>query len=282
MPPRNSVNPMDNPGKANADIASVLASTVPDNPQIKPPGPDLVHLPGGLVKENRTARTAQVRELTGEHEEQLARASQSLSPFHFVDTLLTCGVKQVGDYPEEDTKGLLKDMLVGDREFLVMEIRRATYGDDIHVEDWECPKCESKTNLDIPLDDIPLRKMNDPGSDTAFTVPLRRGKTAQVRLANGHDQVAIFENTKLVQAERDTILLSRCIISTTDTDGNEVSAIAWPTMALKMSIPDRKAILKQLADRQPGPRYNELTFEHKDCGEQVTLMIGIGDLFPDI
>jgi hypothetical protein len=273
--PRRAINPMDNPQRANAEIAELLAETQPNSPTITLPPSDLVTLPGGLQKGDKLIKTATVRELTGEHEEQLSRASQSANPFHFVDTLLKCGVARIGDYPEDQTEALLKDLLIGDREFLIMEIRRATYGDELDVDKWECPNCGNETKLHITMDEIPVKDL----ADTTFSVKLRKGKEALVRLANGHDQIAVFDNVKLTQAERDSILLSRCILHTTNDQGLEISAVAFPAMARKMSIPDRRAILDELSKRQPGPRYNEVKFDQQDCGEQVTLMIGIGDLF---
>src|ERR1017187_2024595 len=139
---RNAIDPMVNPSKSNADIAALLADTQPERPTITPPPSDLVTLPGGLWKNGKVVKQAVVRELTGEHEEQLSRASQSANPFHFVDTLLRCGVRTIGDYPEDQTEALLKDLLVGDREHLILEIRRATYGDELEVDKWECPNCK--------------------------------------------------------------------------------------------------------------------------------------------
>lgn len=274
-----ATNPMDDPHKANAELAKLLAETQSDIPEITLPPADLANLPGGLVKGNKVIKTATVRELTGEHEEALSRASQSMNPFHFLDTLLKCGVKQIGDLPEEKTETLLKDMLIGDREYLILEIRRATYGDEIEVENWVCPKCNGETTLKITLDEIPVKVVDDIESDLLFDVKLRKGRQAHVRLANGHDQTAMFENAKHTQAERDSILLSKTIQHVTDENGRETSAVVYPAMARQMSIPDRRSILNELAKRQPGPRYNEVRFTHNDCGEDVELVIGIGDLF---
>lgn len=271
-----AVNPMENPAKSNAEIAKLISDTTAPIPEISLPPDTLIELPGGLSRNGKTVRSAVVRELTGEHEERLARAAQSPSSFHFVDTLLACGTESIGD--EDDTAKMLRDILVGDREYLILEIRRVTYGSDLEFPGWVCPECESKTDLKITLDEIPLRRLEDM-ADTVFEVKLRKGKVARVRLANGHDQAAVFDDPKSTSAERDSILLSRCIISIADSRGRETSAVAFPRIAMQMSIPDRRAILDELAKRQPGPRYNDVKFEHQDCGAQVTLVIGLGDLF---
>src|ERR1700691_2436099 len=77
------VNPLDNPEKANAEIAALLEGSKSELPTISFPADDLVNLPGGLIKDGKIIRTALVRELNGSDEEALARASQSGNPFHF-------------------------------------------------------------------------------------------------------------------------------------------------------------------------------------------------------
>jgi hypothetical protein len=188
---------------------------------------------------------------------------------------------QFGDEPEANTKKLLKDLVVGDRDAVILFIRQATYGDDIIVPDWECPDCGNKTNLTIPISDITTKEINSP-SEYTFTVSLKNKRKALVRLANGHDQTALYDNAKLTQAERDTILLSRCVATLTDADGTEHSLAGMPSIARRMAIPDRRAILKAMADRQPGPRYFDISFKHEDCGKEAMINLGIGDLFLDL
>jgi len=49
-----------------------------------------------------------------------------------------------------------------------------------------------------------------------------------------------------------------------------------------MGVADRKKILKEVVKRQPGPKYDGVTFTHEDCGEEVSLLITVGDLFLDL
>jgi len=64
-----------------------------------------------------------------------------------------------------------------------------------------------------------------------------------------------------------------------DPNGTVHSLAGEPSLALKMGIADRRTILNEIAKRSPGPRYNEITFTHADCGKEVTLAIDLGDLF---
>jgi hypothetical protein len=273
----------ENASKAKAAIDQVLSESNP-MPDAEPPPDTRVQLPGGLVKGEDVISTAEVKELTGIDEEHLVRAAQSVpdNVFHFVNVLLECGVLRFGSEDAKETKRLLKTTLVGDRDALILGIRRATYGDDIDIEKWRCPECENESDLTIPLSDIPVREMKDPVNEVVFEVDLRKGRKAQVRLANGEDQLAVFENRRLTKAERDTMLLQRCLMSIIDADGTEhVTVGLGGSYARGMSIPDRHSILRALAEKQPGPQFNELKITHETCGKEVNLVIGIGDLFRD-
>lgn len=268
--------------KANADIAALLSDTS-KAPLIDFPPDDLVSLPGGLVKDSRITRTAIVRELTGEHEEILSRASQSVNPFrpnpfHFIDRLLRCGVVQIGDFPEEQTAELLKELLVGDREQLLLGIRRATYGEELDIEDWVCPKCGTAATLSMELSDIPVTEIKDPADEISFIIKLKKGSTARVRLATGEDQATIYEKD-LTEAQRETVLLSRCVITITSPTGVEQNVAGFPSLVLGMSVPDRHKILNELRTRQPGPKFDQVKYNCETCGEDVNVAVSIGHLF---
>lgn len=273
-------NPLDDPAKANAEIAALLEGSKSELPTISFPADDLVNLPGGLVRNGSVIKTALVRELNGSDEEALARASQSGNPFHFVDRLLRCGVVQIGETPATDE--LLNELLVGDREALILGIRNATYGDKLDVDNWRCTNCGTSADLSMALDNIPTESLEDPENEITFTVALRKGRVATVRLANGGDQTALYDKKDLTQAERESILLTRCVSVITESSGITQSVAAFPSMVLKMSIPDRHKILDELTKRQPGPKMDKISYKCDTCGEEVFVTVGIGDLFLDI
>lgn len=263
-------------------VEAALASTV-DDPTLDGPQDNIVTLHAGVKKKDLTITTVMVKELDGEDEEILARTAQTPTNniFHYIDVLLDQGVIRFGQEKPSATenKKYLKQALVGDRDAILLGIRRATYGNEIELTGWICPQCEESSDLTIPLEDIPIHEMDGP---PLFTVELRHGSKVEVRLANGSDQIAVFNDTKLNTAERDSLLLSRCLVSITDKDGNKRQAAgAAGSMARKLSVPDRHKILKELNDRQPGPRLRELEIEHDNCGKKVNLGVGIADLFPD-
>lgn len=273
---------LENPEAANAQIAALLEETnKADIPMVDLPADDLVQLPGGLIKNGKVIKTAIVKELTGEDEEALAKASQSLNPFHFIDRLLRCGVLQIGELPVSQKDILLKELLVGDREQLILGIRRATYGEKIDIDDWRCANCGNKASLSMELDDIPVTYLSNPVEEITFTVPLRKGGVAHVKLANGEDQAALFDKSDLTKAQQETVLLSRCVHKIVTSEGIEQNVAAFPSTVLKMSVPDRHAILDALRDRQPGPKYDEIKYTCESCGEEGMVAVGIGHLFLD-
>lgn len=274
------INPSDNPTKAAADINKILSET--EMPVIDLPADDTVTLPGGLIRKDQVIKTVTVKELTGADEEALAKASQSLSPFVFLDRLLKCGVVSIGDEATVENEKLLKQMIIGDREALLLGIRKATYGSQLDVDGWMCSNCGATEDLSMDLSDIPYITMADTRNDTEFDVPFRKGGYAKVRLATGADQLAMFEKNDLTRAQTETIMLSRCITTIVDPKGFEHNMAGFPSMARDMSIPDRHAVLKQLAKRQPGPKYDEVKYECPNCSTEVNVSVTLSNLFLEL
>ena len=268
------------PAKTNAEINSVVSGG--GAPEIEDAPDDLVSLPGGLVKGNKVYRTAQVRELNGSDEEALSRALKSGSVYHFMDTLIERGTISVGDFKAD--REVVKALLIGDRDELALAIRRMTYGDEIDIERWICPACGAQSDINFTLtpDVIERRTLKDPAEEQVFEVSLRKGAKAVVRLPTGADQDALFEDPNWTTAQRNTILISRCVMTYTDPDGHDFNMAAFPSISLKLSIPDRQKIIKEITERQPGPRYNEVKFTHAECQNEVILALGVRDLFRDL
>lgn len=268
-----------NPAQTNSEINAVIAGV--NAPEIDPAPDDSVRLPGGLLRKGKLIRTATVRELNGSDEEALSRALKSGSAFRFMDTLIDRGTVSVGH--EDADRELLKSMLIGDRDELALAIRVATYGYDIDIERWICPACGKQSDIGFTLtDDVIERKTLDPDDNGVFEIALRKGAKAVVRLPNGADQDAMFADESWTPAQRNTVLISRCVQTYTDPSGQPFNMAAFPSMSLKLSIPDRQKIIQEVTERQPGPRYNEVKFKHEECQNEVILALGVMDLFRDL
>lgn len=273
-------NPLSNPGAANAAIAAVMAQdSQVEKPVIALPASGSFRLPGGFVAGTDFSNVrydAEVRELTGADEEAITKARQ-VGIGKFISAILACGTVSIGD--QKASPALLGNLLLGDRDLILLEIRRATYGDEIVWDRFSCPFCLEEFRLSITLDEIPVRRMEDP-SQRVFEVELRKGRKAWLRLPVGADQEAILAVAeRTTDSEQNTMLLSRVLISVVDANGTETAVSGNAEFARSLGIMDRKALLAAIDERQPGPQYNDIKFTHEPCGKEVPLYVRAGDLF---
>jgi len=269
------VDPMENPEAANAQIEALLNDS--PAPHDSAPKPTMEPPPDGRVTLPGTGQTVEVRELTGADEEALARVQGTFT--RWLSTMLELAVEKIDDKPADvDAVGKL---LVGDRDYLLMAIRNVTWGHEIELVGIECDNCGEAFDPIVHTDDIPIKKLQNP-SDASFTVDLRNGRTASVRLPTGHDQAVYLDKEDMSNAQRNTLLLQRCVASITDAQGMEMPVAGFPSMVRDMSLPDRTRVLKAVNDRMPGARYNEVPVTHPDCGETTVIGIGPVALFPDL
>lgn len=272
------INAADNPAAANAFVSAVLDPEIP-RPVMPEPEDDQVRLPGGITLDGQLRTTARVRELTGAVEEEMARAAASATPERMLTVLLTGGLVDVGGVPADPA--LVDRLLLGDRDAIVLGIRRMTYGSQIDFERYVCVSCASEFALTIGLDEIPVVWAENPGT-SEITVPLKRGRTAKVRLTNGADQIALMAASrtgKPTPADQDTLHLSRCVLSITDANGNTRLTGGDKQAMRDLPMADRHAILKALTTKRPGPRMDEVKVTCPDCAHTQEIAIGIEVLF---
>lgn len=268
------------PAAANAAARAALNSAKEKFPDAPIPDPDLVNLPGGLVANGKVIRTAIVRELTGADEEKIFRALGGGNIAHLMNVVLECGTVRLGDLPEKATNRLLKELVIGDREAILLGIRCATYGDEAEIAEWACPECGDPVKITLSLrDDIETVTSEEPAAALRFDVPLRKGGKAIVRLPNGEDQEAAGEDPKRNVKERATILLQRCVEYVEQPNGTKIMFSAFPSYALQMGIMDRQAITEEIARRQPRPKYDDIKFIHDSCGKEVSLALDLAEQF---
>lgn len=256
---------------ATAAVQQLLAESAGEAPAIPAPADCLVTLPAGFELDGAIHTEAEVRELTGADEEALARVRSN--PLRMLETLLELGTVSIGSLPT--TTGVLPELLLGDRDALVIAIRRATFGDEMELAEINCHHCDELFDATISLGRIESHQVKS----RRLTVPLRKGGCAIVRYPTGADQAAMLTDAKATNAEHNSILLARCVQEIRDAQGN---ALPTSTDGVKrLGLADRRTILTQLATTQPGPRLLELTIRHEECGGEVPLPLSVADLFRD-
>jgi hypothetical protein len=253
------------------ELASQLSkeAIVGDRPQVADAPLGNVDLPGGwFAPSGERCTQALVRELTGRDEERLARINPTTNYPQFLQALVSAGLENINGF--ELSKEQLKELLIGDRESILLGIRIATYGPGVEMH-IRCPACGAEEDLIVELDkDIPYREMATP-EVREYDVELRGGRTAIVTPATVAVQDAIWD-VKKSAAEMKTATLARCVRTI---DGRPVA----PGDILDLGLADRKTLINYLADLQPGPDYEGVRLPCESCGEEFPLALDLADLF---
>lgn len=263
------------PTDLNALTKKVLSSLNPA-PVIDDLPESYVKLPAGILVDGSIRRDAEVQELTGEHEEKLAKARQSGNPAKFVATLLQCGTVEVGGKPA--TPELLDSMIQGDLDTLILAIRKATFGDTFELFEVPCPSCGEESDIELNLNDIPVTEMDS--DDRDFLVDLRKGRKARIQFPTGAVQTEIFKKPVSVP-EMNSITLDHCVLAFIEADGRERPSNGLLDVK-KLGLADRQVLQDFIVDKQPGPRYDKVTAKCPSCDGEVLVPINIGILFRGI
>ncbi|MCG2622432.1 hypothetical protein LVY72_10960 [Arthrobacter sp. I2-34] len=175
-------------------------------------------LPGGYWDgEGRLHRSFELAALTGRDEELLAQASDR-PPAALVTELLARVLKSLGSIcpvPEQ----VARQLLVGDRQFLLLRLRQATFGDSVRAG-LVCPwaDCGRPVTVEFSLTDLPVSEPGDKGPVYRLTLSAAAapdsgdvGRTVSFRLPTGADQEELSPWLAVNEARALTLLLERCI-----------------------------------------------------------------------
>ncbi len=115
-------------------------------------------LPGGYWDEaGRLHREFELSALTGHEEELLAQAGPAQSATLVTELISRClrRLGEISPVPPEVSRRLL----VGDRQYLLLQVRRATFGNLVHA-DLLCPwpDCGAQVSIDFPISDVPVEE----------------------------------------------------------------------------------------------------------------------------
>jgi hypothetical protein len=158
-----------------------------------------VVLPGGLVLEDgRRLTRATVRALTGNEEEWLGEARGLPSARKVTSVLSSCVTSLEGE--AVDTQRIRR-MLVGDRDYLMLELRRLTLGDEV-VAVAPCPACETSMDVEFQVSEVPVERRPQSAEWHDGECGVR------FRLPSGGDQEAVLG---LNAAAAESAMLKRCV-----------------------------------------------------------------------
>jgi hypothetical protein len=255
----------------DAELVNKYAKQAMEEPVVEvktaaPLGPE-VRLPGGLIDKGELIRVVEVRELNGVDEEAIAKASTTGKALNI---LLQRGLVKVGG--RDATREDLDNLLSGDRDSILLGIRKITFGETIGLR-VVCSGCGTEQETEVDLsNDVPVKELEDAAADRTWKVKIKNGY-ATVTLPTGVTQKKLLENSDKSSAELNTLILSGCVLSVNDTPS------AGSSTVLNLGIADRTRIIEEILDRNPGPRLGEVKKTCKACGESIGLPLGLVDLF---
>lgn len=247
------------------DLDKAKRVVVGEMPLVGLPPDTRVTLCRGLLQGSGWATEAEIKELSGEDEEVIARALSGNDALSLVNAMLTQGVVRIGTldlttHPPIERLGVINQLLVGDKEFLFLRVLQATFGDERVVET-RCPSCEKQIEVVFHIStDIPIRALEDP-TKASYEFVMRNGDRIEYRLVTGEDQTEATKRRATLLPEQTTITLSRCITSL-----NGRPLLDPLHFAKAMSAGDRRKLLQQINQQQPGPHFEEVKLPCAECG----------------
>ena len=263
----NTISAAVNPALANQLLNKAINETPKERtPEIVSPSDTTVELPGGYINAaGEVIRTAEVRELNGKDEETISKTNNLGKA---ILTVLQLGTVKIGNEPATDK--ILDDLLVGDRDAILLGILKATFGSKIKIPifvDGEDKLVEVDDNTDIKI-----KLLTDSINDRVFTV---KGKSIDyvVKLPNGVVQREMINNMDKTSAELSTIVLENTVVRIGE------NPVYNKSQVLALSVIDRRKIIDEINKRAPGPQFEDVVVVDPDTGSEVTVPINLGSLF---
>lgn len=211
-------------------------------------------LAGYTDKDGITHNTFTLREMTGADEEYVNRSDIKSNGAKVSTALLARCVTSIGTLTRKSVGGpkewedIIKHLYVGDRDVMLLELRRLSIGGEIEVTH-TCPNpaCKAKLNTVVNVDELEITEFNGI-NEIPFELPRgfvdKKGnlhKTGVMRRPNGLDGELLTPIAKNNMAKAETALLTRlCKFD----DGVYID----DSVIANLSVKDRNYLQKQLND----------------------------------
>jgi hypothetical protein len=182
-----------------------------------------VTLPLGLVRSGSRQRAATLRPLLGRDELFLCEEARTLTPAASTTRLLARCIERLGDFSPVDEDDV-RSLAVGDREALLLQLRRLTHGERISLV-LTCPnqECGEAMDLDLSVADLLQTASTDIAFEHEISVEVEDHRyRVCFRLPTGADleAVAALARDDVQRAAKE--ILRRCVIRIAAADGSDV------------------------------------------------------------
>lgn len=228
-------------------------------------------LAGYTDKEGNTHLEAEIREMTGVDEEDIQKPDVRANMGRIITTVLRNCVVRIGTIEKSAVKaaeweGIMKKLFLGDRDLLMMEIRKFTYGEDMELP-IKCPHCKSEGKHILEWDEVEVDQLKADPKQVAFS--LKKGarnaegekvKDGYLRLPNGEDQEFLDSIARKNMGQANTTLITRCV--------TELGDVRLSSKVFKeLTSVDREALVTVIADNTFGPTF-KYEVDCPSCGER--------------
>ena len=182
-----------------------------------------IRLPGGYWFDGTCHQEAGLRFLNGDDEVFLLETGESLLPAQQTTALLARCLTRLGPLDQVATEAVAS-LTVGDREALLLHLRRLTLGDRLQcVLSCPDPDCGEKMDLDLRVSDLLLPPYT-PSQEQHETTIAENGSNYSVRfrLPTGADQEVVAAPIYSDPQAAGDLLLRRCVERVATEDGQPV------------------------------------------------------------
>ena len=216
-------------------------------------------LPIGVYDdEGRLHRHGTLRKMTGRDEAILADPQNQRNGGKLVTELLSSCIVSLGELKSTGA-GLVSEMYSADRNYLLLRLRGATFGNQLQAT-YKCPSCGHSHEVTEELDDLPVRRMNADESAGEIRIRLEDGyidnqgvahHALVMRLPTGADESAVAPQMRKNASLGKNALLARCMKSLGDVPQHRLNAIG-PKLLAELTMTDRRLIDRALNSAAPG------------------------------
>jgi hypothetical protein len=238
-------------------------------------------LPGGYVDEaGKIHRDFEILPLTGQEEELLADRAKGNSA-GLVTVILSRCTRRLGAISPV-SEGLTRNLLVADRQYLLLKLREMTFGDQVQASiscPW--PDCGKRVDIDFSIRDIPCRESVNKGPTYRMQLSAEAAfkdtdgseyREIVFRLPNGGDQEKISPLVSENEAMALATLLGRCLVSIGPFSSPEDEAIRRLSPLARMEIEREMEAVAPKVDTTLGANCPE-------CGREFAVPFDLQDFF---
>jgi hypothetical protein len=225
-----------------------------------------------------------VRKLTGNEEALLVEPKLRQNGGKLVTALLASCVRDA-DTGAKLPPATIRRLTSADRNYLLLELRRVTFGDELEAR-YHCPRCGESTLVLEDLGELDVRRVED-GAELEIVVELEDGyrdrdgtvhRELVFGLPIGEDEEAAASRRDGNASRQRDALLARCLRRVGDLEPRRVEALGSRVLS-DLTMSDRRRIQQAMDDAAPGPNLIR-TVSCDRCLEEFRALLDMSRFFP--